>query len=310
MISKWKLKAVVQKCISFMPCRERVNYLFQKHVTHGVELTDEHFGFKVGHAWDHINYFRKYGEPGPDKKILELGTGWYPVVPLFMYLSKSGRVTSLDIRSWMTRERQLATINKLMEWKDNGKLDPYFAAFDQERWEILHKIYLQADDYQSHDINRIIEFEPLIKDASSTDLPEKSFDMICSNNTFEHIPAQVLKSILLEFKRLIRDDGVMSHFIDMSDHFAHFDDKINIYNFLRFSKKSWKIIDNRIQPQNRMRYRDYTELYQEIGIPLTEEKIFEGDQQKLTEIQIHPEYKDYSAAELAISHAYMVSKMT
>lgn len=310
MISKWKLKAVVQKCISFLPCREKVNYLFQKHVTHGVELTDEHFGFKVGHAWDHINYFRKHGEPGPDRSILELGTGWYPVVPLFMYLSRCGSVTSLDIRSWMTRERQLATISKLMEWKNNGKLDPYFPAFDKERWDILQQINQEPDNYQSEDINRTIEFDPLIKDARNTALPDKSFDFICSNNTFEHIPRQVLESILIEFKRLIRDGGVMSHFIDMSDHFAHFDKKINIYNFLQYSDKTWKMIDNRIQPQNRMRYRDYVNLYHELDIPVTEDKIFEGDPQKFEEIKVHPEFNDYSADELAVSHAYIVSKVS
>ncbi len=59
-----------------------------------------------------------------------------------------------------------------------------------------------------------------------------SVDFICSNNTFEHIPADILSAILREFKRVIKPGGLMSHFIDMSDHFAHFDSRITIYNFL------------------------------------------------------------------------------
>jgi len=40
MIFKWMLKAVVQKLIAFFPQREKINYLLQKYVTKGVELTD------------------------------------------------------------------------------------------------------------------------------------------------------------------------------------------------------------------------------------------------------------------------------
>lgn len=309
MVSKWKLKAVVQKCISFMPMREQLNFLFQKHVTHGVDLTDEHFGFKVGHACDHIHYFRKYGSPGPGKKILELGTGWYPVVPIFMFLTKSGMVTSLDIRSWMTRERQLNTISKLVEWDETGKLDEYSGSFDDERWAKLVHIHENPAQYTMDDINNIILFKPLLKDAANTGLPDNEFDLICSNNTFEHIHANVLEDILNEFKRLIKPGGVMSHFIDMSDHFAHFDEKINVYNFLKYSKKTWKCIDNRIQPQNRFRLTDFVALYQKLNIPITEDKVFEGDMNKLEEIRINKDFDKYSPTELAVTHAYLVSKI-
>ncbi len=47
MISKWVLKAIVQKTISILPRPERANFLFQKYVTKGVHLTDEHFGYKI-----------------------------------------------------------------------------------------------------------------------------------------------------------------------------------------------------------------------------------------------------------------------
>ena len=50
-----------------------------------------------------------------------------------------------------------------------------------------------------------------------------------------------------------KPDGLHSHFIDMSDHFAHMDSSISIYHFLRYSEAQWKRIDNSIQPQNRWR---------------------------------------------------------
>lgn len=82
MVSKWLIKALVQKSISYLPNSQGINYFFQKHVTGGVHLTDEHFRLKLDHARDHHQYLLAYGKNNPDQTILELGTGWYPVVPL------------------------------------------------------------------------------------------------------------------------------------------------------------------------------------------------------------------------------------
>ena len=60
MIAKWKAEAIVQKGISYLPKKDKINYLFQKYVTKGVYLTDEYFTYKITHARDHLAYFKKY----------------------------------------------------------------------------------------------------------------------------------------------------------------------------------------------------------------------------------------------------------
>jgi len=84
-------------------------------------------------------------------------------------------------------------------------------------------------------------------------LEDNNIQLISSNNTYEHIYPEVLGGIIQRMWALLAPGGIMSHFIDMSDHFAHMDRGIDIYNFLRFSEKQWDLIDNRIQPQNRWR---------------------------------------------------------
>ena len=101
----------------------------------------------------------------------------------------------------------------------------------------------------------------------------------------------------------------MSHFIDMSDHFAHFDSRITIYNFLKYSQKEWDFIDNTIQPQNRMRFRDYKVMYLESGLPVSDEITRDGDSEALNLVKVHPEFSDYDPIELAVSHAYIISCM-
>ena len=101
----------------------------------------------------------------------------------------------------------------------------------------------------------------------------------------------------------------MCHFIDMSDHFAHFDSKITEYNFLKFNKNTWSIIDNSIQPQNRMRFVDYKAMYAKLKIPITEEAIREGDVTKLRRVKMSKQFAAYPPEQLAITHGYLFSKM-
>jgi len=309
-MSKWILKAVVQKTISFLPQKEKINFLFQKYVTNGVALTDQYFTYKITHSRDHINYFKKYGQPNfSGQNMLELGTGWYPIVPIAMYLSGMDQVISIDIQSWMTKESELITIEKFVEWRLQGKLDAYLPDIQEDRWQILTDIIRDSNKLSQEEINQKIGFQSMIVDARNTGFEAQNFDYICSNNTFEHVHTVVLKDILKEFARIIKKEGVMSHFIDMSDHFAHFDQSINIYNFLQYSNSKWNLIDNNIQPQNRLRFIDYKKMYQHLNIPITEEEPVEGNVDLVAKMSLSEEFKTYPLEELAISHAYLVSKI-
>lgn len=84
-MSKWILKAVVQKVISFLPFSHKINFWFQKHITKGVNLSDEHFKDKLTHCSDHIYFYRQHSDL-QNKVVLEIGTGWYPVVPIGLFL--------------------------------------------------------------------------------------------------------------------------------------------------------------------------------------------------------------------------------
>jgi len=306
-MKKWVLKAIVQKSISYLPGSHRINYFFQKHVTGGVLLDDQHFALKYQHAREHVEAFRAHQEAGPDRQVLELGTGWYPVVPLLFFLTASGRVRSLDIRSWMTRDTQQQTLEKYVQWKREGKLDEIWPLIDEQRWETLETLSTQADALGMDAFNELIGLTPVVGDARKLELPDGSVDFICSNNTFEHIPRAVLKDILAEFMRVLKSGACMSHFIDMSDHFAHFDTSIGIYNFLKFSERRWSLIDNSIQPQNRMRMSDYRRLYEELDIPISGEELRPGQEDELRNITLDSGFASYKADDLAISHASLLS---
>jgi hypothetical protein len=100
----------------------------------------------------------------------------------------------------------------------------------------------------------------------------------------------------------------MSHFVDMSDHFAHFDQAISIYNFLKFSDKQWQLIDNSVQPQNRWRLPDYLKLYDKLNLKILKLNTRKGSPELLSTIKINRKYKEITLEDLAISHCLLVSE--
>lgn len=309
-MKKWIQKAIVQKTISFLPYSHNINFLFQKYVTKGVYLSDEYFFDRLGHARSHIGAYQKYSGKSSPTTCLEIGTGWYPVVPVSFFLTGSEKIYSVDISFLTSKERLLTTLAKFKESYDKGSLKEHIALIP-ERYQTVEKILSNREHLSLEQMLEMLRISYLIEDARNLSLESNSIDLVNSNNTFEHIYPEILTPILAEFKRVVKkNDGVMSHFIDMSDHFAHFDKSISIYNFLKFSDNQWRWIDNSIQPQNRLRYCEYKSIYQKLEIPISEESFRPGNPDELKEINVNEKYLQMPLEEIAISHCHFISKMS
>lgn len=310
MIRKWHLKAVVQKTISFLPNGHHINHWFQKHITKGVQLSDVYFYDRLEHAQAHLNAYEQYCGAIEGGTTLELGTGWYPVVPMSLFLKGAAVIHTVDISELTTHAKLMDTLRRLVTSLDDGTLQKYYQPLPA-RATALRQLYTEAEGLSVKQILERLNIRYTIIDARQlSHLPDGSIDLVHSNNTFEHVYPAILKEILVEFKRVSKSGGLQSHFVDMSDHFAHFDHSINIYNFLKYSPNTWdRIIDNSIQPQNRWRFPQFVALYKEIGLPLTQTEVRPGDLKALDEIPVHKSFKEYTPKELAISHCYLFSKM-
>lgn len=306
-MKKWVLKAIVQKVISFLPASHRINFWFQKYITKGVALSDSYFEDKLKHAHDHLR-FQSESERGlKGIATLELGTGWYPVVPISLYLAGAEQVVSIDLSPLMSREALQQTIGKFKAWIQAGKLDHFKPYWKSDRVEQLLK--LDTDDLSFESLQVAFNFEYRVGDARHLEDENQSFDLIHSNNVFEHVYPEILHEILVEFKRVLKADGQMSHFIDMSDHFAHLDSSISIYNFLRFSESAWRRIDNSVQPQNRWRLQDYRDLYQTLNFKITSQELRPGEPEDLAKLKLASPYKERDPKDLAVSHVHLVNTL-
>ena len=305
-MSIWHLKALVQKTISLLPFKHNINYFFQKNITKGIILRDDIFESKLVHANKHLLNYSKFGKSKEKLSTLEIGTGWYPVVPLAFFLRGIDRIVSIDISDLLTTDTLHTTIKKFIEYKESGKLNGLLEDIDMIRFNKMKELLNKDADPKK--LLKNLNIEIIVDDARKTSFDTESFDMINSNNTFEHIYPHLLNDILIEFKRILKKDGIMSHHIDMSDHFAHLDRSITHYNFLKFSDAQWNLIDNSIQPQSRSRISDYRSMYNKLGFKILYEESIIENIDDLKKVKLDKKYSSQNEEDLAPISTVQVTK--
>jgi hypothetical protein len=92
-------------------------------------------------------------------------------------------------------------------------------------------------------------------------IPDQSVDFIWSQAVLEHIRRSEFEDTIREFRRIIRDDGMASHSIDLRDHLG------GTLNNLRFSDRIWES-DFMVRSgfyTNRIRYSEMLRLFEKMN---------------------------------------------
>jgi hypothetical protein len=100
----------------------------------------------------------------------------------------------------------------------------------------------------------------------------------------------------------------MSFQIDYQDHYSYFDQKLSVYNFLQYSEKSWAWFSSTLNYQNRLRHRDYMNLFEESGFEIVEERQKDGtasDLKTISRLPLDKKYSTYSLSDLAVRGAFV-----
>ena len=179
--------------------------------------------------------------------ILEIGSGWFPVVPMLFHLAGAEKIILTDNEKLMDDDTIRSAKQFVMSERDIvcAALGLSDTGFDR----------LHTFDFQylvPWDVNQI---------------PAHSVDIILSRAVFEHILPKDLVNIVENCDRIVRLDGAMCHVIDNSDHWQHRDNKISQVNFLRYEDGwFWRIASANTQHyQNRWRHSDYLALFRRNG---------------------------------------------
>ena len=189
---------------------------------------------------------------------------------------------------------------------EHSHVRPELGEIIEDQWEKLCYCH-QHPGLNLEEMLSIMGIQYWVGDTAHMPFPSASFDFISSNNTFEHIDPGILGQLLQEMYRLLSERGMMSHYVDMVDHYSYFDSSISPLNYLRFSERAWKWIENPLQNQNRLRLSQYTDLYDSMKVPLKYTIDEQLPAEALTHIKLAWPYTEMRREDLRISYSQLIS---
>jgi len=93
-MARWIVKALAQRTIGFMPNPDYWSDLVQRKIAGSVDLTYPFFLSRLDVARKNLEACARENSPA---EVLELGTGWFPIVPLALRLAGASQVRTCDI---------------------------------------------------------------------------------------------------------------------------------------------------------------------------------------------------------------------
>ena len=304
----WKLRAAVQGGIALLPYRQTWNRLLQKYVTKTLDLNTETFEYKLTLVNEHVsNYLETASSPKDSFSVLELGTGWHPVIPVGLWLCGASKVWTIDKVSLLIPPNVRSVLRRLVEHAGKGDLIEKLPRLREDRLDDLREA---CEDKSLKTAGKMLErlnIFPVIADARDTGLEPASIDLFVSNATFEHIPGKVLPDILKEFRRLAAPEAVMSHQIDLSDHYRGLDSTITPLNFLKYPDFIWKFFSSTLYYQNRVLLSDYRKMHQDAGFKILREQNRKCPREVLDKISPAKRFRHYSPDDLLVINSRIIS---
>jgi hypothetical protein len=165
---------------------------------------------------------------------IEIGTGWYPIVPLLLIKDRPTlNIFSYDLRELMSTGNYVETLQSLEMDKNTIK---------------NHFTYKSGVDLTKYSFEEI----------------EAERVFIFSKATLQHIPKSVIYKIHTNIIRSFPSHTIY-HLINCNDHRQHTDKSLSKYEFLKYSEALWNKKHTDFDFHNRMRSTEYDLLFKELG---------------------------------------------
>ena len=278
-------------------------------MTKGYFVSDRVFEGKLKLCAKHLEFYRKFSSnPKERLEAFELGTGAWPIIPIGLYLCGAGRIITYDLHPVLesaTLESVLKKLEKSIESNEIYKIPP---DADKDRVENLKGTIRYKNWDTPKDFLNQLNIDARKGDARRTDVEDSSLDLIFSTVVFEHIDREIIRELYAEFRRIGKEDAIMSHYIGLEDQYCGFDSSITPFNFLRYSDKEWARYNNPMIPLTRLRLTDHRTLVEESGFELLHEESILVGPEDLKSVPLAKEFKGYALEDLLARFSWLIAK--
>ena len=302
----WRVKGVVQGVLSMVPGGGIINNCLQ--TTHGnLRDFDAIVDAMVVADWlVMLGNMQELGVRPQNLDYVEVGTGWYPALPICFRLAGARSCRTFDV----TRH-----LNHKMTFRMLRRLENHLPAIAEASFRPLAEVqaaYASLCDAKSTEqllrAARIEYFAP--HDAASSGLPDSSVDVVFSNSVLEHVPTDAILRIMRETRRILRKGGLAIHSANCGDHYAYFDRNITPVNYLIYPQRQWSKWNNSLLYQNRLRPSDFIDLAEQSGLRIVLHKSKPNPRllSVLPTLTIAPEFRKYPLEQLASTSVDFVAQ--
>lgn len=133
--------------------------------------------------------------------------------------------------------------------------------------------------------------------SSLKEIKDSSVDYVWSHAVLEHVRRYEFLDIMKEIRRLIKEDGICSHVVDLQD---HLDASLNN---LRFSENIWEsnFIANSGVYTNRIQYSEMLDIFKQAGFEVKSTEVTRWNSLPVPRSELDQQFQHLSDEELRIS---------
>jgi hypothetical protein len=305
----WLIKSGIQRVISWLPASAWWNEMFQRHVTHTIDISAKSIEGRFQEADRFLDRYRRHQPLAPAESftVLEVGTGWYPTLPLAFYLCGASEVHTFDLVGHLSRSRLELVLGYIIELAESGVLKRCLPAARPERIKRLRELRNDAKQESPARALERLNIHAKVRDACDTGLAAGQVDFIFSCSVLQYVPRPVLPALLAEFRRVASARSAMVHWLNLVDQFHWFDSSIGPFNWLQFTERQWRWLESPLISNNRLRISDYRDLFRNAGFVVKAEENQPGSTDDLKCIRLAPEFQHYSTEDLLVLYSMVTA---
>ncbi|MFM2044445.1 MAG: hypothetical protein RLY86_3021 [Pseudomonadota bacterium] len=296
----WQVDCAVNTAKALLPFQQQLRAVKRRLRP---PVPDATYANVLSGGFDHVALLTRAGLRMEGARILELGSGWFPIIPLMLRVAGAGLVHVTDVHRLIDRGTILAAVDFLY-----GHRDTILTRLDQApaRLDMILSVDRSTDtDRLLADLGLtyIVPFDPAVA------MPD--VDAVISQTVLEHIPPPVIEGLFRAMAARMPPGTLMSHGIDNTDHRANKDPGLNRFDFLRYSDKTWRMLC--LNPQdytNRLRHSDYLALFPRSGHRVVEVQTYRNEDQRegLARLTLDGRFAAMDSDDLLTGWSHIVSR--
>jgi SAM-dependent methyltransferase len=302
---RWQAKCAIDNAKALLPFQAQLRRLKDRLVPYQSNLEDD--VRTVAQGIRQVQWVNA-ALPLEGASVLEVGSGWQPMIPILYSLAGASRVLLTDLNVLLRPDTFAAALRTLRTQRqlilDGLNLDPKILD------HMLREDAASTMDERLKEL-RLVYMAPC--DCRKLNLPAESVDVVTSRACLEHIPPDVLQDIFHESHRLLKAGGLACHWVDPSDHWEHQDKSLSRVNFLKYSDSwfRWTYI-NPINYQNRLRHPEYAQMLEKAGFRIVREEreVDEASLRQLAYMQVAQRFRRFSKQDLATVDSLFLATRT